>query len=329
MEEKEIPRLKVVFMGTPEFAVASLQALTESRHRVVGVVTAPDRPTGRGLQLTASAVKQYATAHNLPVLQPEKLRDGLFLEQLRQWQADLFVVVAFRMLPREVWAMPRLGTFNLHAALLPQYRGAAPINWAIINGEKETGVTTFMINERIDEGQILLQARTPIADDDNAGTLHDRLATLGQRLVIQTVDGLASGTLTPQAQSTEGLLLKPAPKIFKPGCEIQWDSRGQSVVNFVRGLSPYPAALMRMTDSRGVEQYFKVYQVAFEPVDGSVGEGAEYAVGTLLSDGKKYLKVKVQDGFIHILNLQMNGKRKNFIADFLRGFNINSCKVIM
>lgn len=318
----QTPKLKIVYMGTPDFAVSSLDALCHSQHQVVGVVTVPDRQTGRGLKVTYSPVKQYALDHEIPLLQPEKLRDPQFLEQLRQLEADLFVVVAFRMLPREVWSMPRLGTFNLHASLLPQYRGAAPLNWAIINGEHESGITTFLLNERIDEGQILLQQTTPISDEDTVETLHDRLAEMGKQLVLQTVDGLAAGTLTPHPQCLDGVELKPAPKIFKEDCLIPWHKPGTQIVNFVRGLSPYPAAMFRMTDSKHQMQQFKVFQVRHEKAS---DQEFQMAVGTVVSDGKKYLKVKVCDGFIHILSLQMNGKRRNNIEEFLRGFDVSGC----
>ena len=252
--------MKVVFMGTPDFAVSSLDAICQAGYNVVGVVTVPDRQTGRGLKVTYSPVKQYALDHQLPLLQPEKLRDEQFQATLRSWDADIFVVVAFRMLPQSVWAMPSMGTFNLHASLLPQYRGAAPINWAIINGEQETGVTTFMLNERIDEGGILLQRTTPITPDDNAETLHDRLASMGSQLVVETLRGLQQGTLHPKPQPivTE---LNLAPKIFKPDCAINWNQQGRRVVDFIRGLSPYPAATMLMEDDKGQEHSFKVFQV--------------------------------------------------------------------
>ena len=315
--------LRIVFMGTPDFAVESLDAIVHSDHQVVGVVTVPDRPTGRGLKVTCSAVKEYALAHQLPLLQPEKLRDEQFLSDLRSRNADLFVVVAFRMLPQQVWAMPRLGTFNLHASLLPNYRGAAPINWAIINGEHETGVTTFLLNERIDEGHILLQESTPITPDDTCETLHDRLAQMGRSLVVRTIDGLASGRLQPRPQPMEGEM-RPAPKIFKSDCAIDWRQSGCRIVDFVRGLSPYPAATMQMVDGKGVQQSLKVYQVAFETAENSV----EIPVGSIVTDQKKELKIKVSDGFLHVLTLQMNGKRKNNVDEFLRGYNLTNWKLV-
>ena len=313
--------MNIVFMGTPDFAVASLHAIREAGHHVVGVVTVPDRQTGRGLKVTYSPVKQYALDHGLPLLQPERLRDPQFQSDLQAWGADLFVVVAFRMLPESVWAMPPKGTFNLHASLLPQYRGAAPINWAIINGEHETGVTTFLLNHHIDEGSILLQESTPITPDDNAGTLHDRLAAIGSRLVVRTIDGLADGTLTPRPQPAVDDL-RPAPKIFKPDCAIDWRQPGQRIVDFVRGLSPYPAATMQMLDHKGVLQPIKVYQVAFEPAVGS-------RVGELFTDRKTYQKIGVQDGYIHILSLQLSGKRRVAIDEFLRGYDVTDWKIVL
>ncbi len=313
--------MNIVFMGTPDFAVASLHAIREAGHNVVGVVTVPDRQTGRGLKVTYSPVKQYALDHALPLLQPERLRDPQFQSDLQAWGADLFVVVAFRMLPESVWAMPPMGTFNLHASLLPQYRGAAPINWAIINGEHETGVTTFLLNHHIDEGSILLQESTPITPDDTAETLHDRLAAIGSRLVVRTIGGLADGTLTPRPQPLVADL-RPAPKIFKPDCAINWQLPGRRIVDFVRGLSPYPAATMQMVDHKGVMQQIKVYQVAFEPAP--VGR-----VGELLTDRKTYQKIGARDGYIHILSLQLSGKKRINIDEFLRGYDVTTWNVVL
>lgn len=313
--------MKVVFMGTPEFAVSSLDAIVRAGYPVAGVVTVPDRATGRGLKLTQSPVKQYALEHGLPLLQPEKLRDPEFQAALKGWDADIFVVVAFRMLPRSVWSMPPMGTFNLHASLLPQFRGAAPINWAIINGESETGVTTFLLNEHIDEGEILMQESTPIAPDDNAGTLHDRLAAMGSRLVVRTLDGLSEGTLRPRRQEGGGSLL-PAPKIFKADCAIDWHQPGRRIVDFVRGLSPYPAATMTLLDDKGTQQSFKVYEVSFEPTPNST-------IGALVTDRKNVEKVGVKDGFIHITSLQLSGKRRINISEFLRGCDVSGWKVVI
>ena len=313
--------MKVVFMGTPDFAVSSLDAICQAGYNVVGVVTVPDRQTGRGLKVTYSPVKQYALDHQLPLLQPEKLRDEQFQATLRSWDADIFVVVAFRMLPQSVWAMPSMGTFNLHASLLPQYRGAAPINWAIINGEQETGVTTFMLNERIDEGGILLQRTTPITPDDNAETLHDRLASMGSQLVVETLRGLQQGTLHPQPQPivTE---LNLAPKIFKPDCAINWNQEGRRVVDFIRGLSPYPAATMLMEDDKGQEHSFKVFQASFQ-------SDANSAVGQLVTEKKSVLKIGVKDGFLHVLSLQLSGKKRITAEEFLRGHDVKNWRIIV
>jgi methionyl-tRNA formyltransferase len=313
--------MKVVFMGTPDFAVSSLNAICQAGDNVVGVVTVPDRQTGRGLKVTYSPVKQYALDHQLPLLQPEKLRDEQFQATLRSWDADIFVVVAFRMLPQSVWAMPSMGTFNLHASLLPQYRGAAPINWAIINGEQETGVTTFMLNERIDEGGILLQRTTPITPDDNAETLHDRLASMGSQLVVETLRGLQQGTLHPKPQPivTE---LNLAPKIFKPDCAINWNQQGRRVVDFIRGLSPYPAATMLMEDDKGQEHSFKVFQASFQ-------SDANSAVGQLVTEKKSVLKIGVKDGFLHVLSLQLSGKKRITAEEFLRGYDVKNWRIIV
>ena len=309
--------MKTIFFGTPDFAVESLDAIMHSRHEVVAVVTVPDRQAGRGQKLITSPVKQYAQEHGLPLLQPERLRDEAFLASLRSFGADCFVVVAFRMLPEAVWNMPPLGTFNLHASLLPRYRGAAPINWAIINGEHETGVTTFLLNHRIDEGAILLQQSTPIGPDDDAGTLHDRLAGMGRKLVTDTLDGLADGTLAPHPQQGDPC---PAPKIFKDDCRIDFGLGGRRVVDFIRGLSPYPAATMTLRTPEGEEVPFKVYQTHFQPAP-------DTTPGTLFCDGKKVLKIAVADGFVEILSLQMAGKKRNSVEEFLRGKNITDWKL--
>ena len=310
--------MKIVYFGTPDFAVESLDAIMQSQHEVVAVVTVPDRQAGRGQKVVYSPVKQYALDHQLPLLQPEKLRDEAFLANLRSYRADCFVVVAFRMLPEAVWNMPPHGTFNLHASLLPRYRGAAPINWAIINGEQETGVTTFLLNHHIDEGAILLQDRTPITPDDNAGTLHDRLASMGRSLVVRTLDGLADGSLAPQPQQGNPC---PAPKIFKDDCRIDFSQFGRQVIDFIRGLAPYPAAIMTLRSPKGEEIPFKVYDARFQ-IDAAASKN------TLFCDGKKVLKVGVADGFVEILSLQMAGKKKNNIEDFLRGNNLTNWELI-
>ncbi|MBQ6725686.1 MAG: methionyl-tRNA formyltransferase [Bacteroidales bacterium] len=311
----------IIFMGTPDFAVASLDTIRQAGYDIKAVVTVPDRQSGRGQKITFSPVKDYAMQHNLPLLQPEKLRDETFLEALRQLNADLFVVVAFRMLPKVVWDMPKMGTFNLHASLLPDYRGAAPINWAVINGETESGVTTFMLNERIDEGGILLQEKTPIAPDDNAGTLHDRLMEIGKGLVVKTIEGLADGTLKPQPQtSVENP--KNAPKIFKDDCRIDWQKPGTEIVNFVRGMSPYPAAFMELKYPNGEVVPFKIFDVTFE-------KGTSNADFAIITDQKKYLKIAINDGYIAINALQMGGKRRNSAENFLIGNNVINCKLVV
>lgn len=300
--------LRIVFMGTPDFAVASLQRLLGGGCTVVAVVTAPDRPSGRGLQLTPSAVKKAALAANLPVLQPEKLRDPAFLDELASYKADLQVVVAFRMLPEVVWAMPTIGTFNLHGSLLPQYRGAAPINWAIINGETETGVTTFFIEKEIDTGQMIFQDREPIYPDDTAGTVHDRLMERGADLVLKTVRAIEAGEYprTPQPMSGE---LKPAPKLSRETTEINWNQPAITVRNFVRGLSPYPAA---WTTVNG--KFFKVYNV-------SIANESPFAaeVGEAYTDNKTIILIRAADGWLSLDSLQAEGKRRMTAEEFLRG----------
>ena len=310
--------MRIVYFGTPDFAATVLDAVMHSKHEVCGVVTVPDRQAGRGQKVVYSAVKQYALEHQLPLLQPDKLRDPEFLEALQAFKADMFVVVAFRMLPEAVWAMPPKGTFNLHASLLPRYRGAAPINWAIINGEHETGVTTFLLNHKIDEGNILLQEHTPIHDNDTAETLHDRLATIGSRLVVETLDGMEAGGITPRPQEGEPC---PAPKIFKEDCRIDFRRTAAEVERFVRGLSPYPAATMTLRKPQGDEVSFKVYSV-------KPAIGRKSGEKTLESDGKKVLKIATADCFVEILELQMAGKKKNSIEDFLRGTNVTGWQLI-
>lgn len=302
--------MKTVFFGTPDFAVESLDAIVRSSHEVAAVVTVPDRLAGRGQKVVCSAVKDYALEHQLPLLQPERLRDSQFLEALSALDADCFVVVAFRMLPEVVWGMPRLGTFNLHASLLPRFRGAAPINRAIMAGEQETGVTTFLLNHHIDEGNILLQARTPIAADETAGSLHDRLAAMGRTLVVQTLDGLATGTIVPRPQEGEPC---PAPKIFKDDCMVDFNHTAAEVDRFVRSLAPYPAAVTTLVNPKGQPVTFKLLRCA------PLVEAHNYAPGTLVCDGKRSLKFATTDGFVAVFELQMAGKKKNSTEDFLRG----------
>ncbi len=297
-------------MGTPDFAVASLAALVTQGYNVVAVVTAPDKPAGRGMQLKASAVKEYAQGCSLPVLQPDKLRDTAFLEALRAYQADLQVVVAFRMLPELVWNMPPMGTLNVHASLLPQYRGAAPINWAIINGEKETGVTTFRLKHEIDTGDILLQDKVAILPEDNIGTLYEKLMHRGAALLLQTVDGLAAGTIKEQPQAGSGDL-KHAPKIFREDGLIRWEQSAEEIHNLVRGLSPVPAAYTQLSGKQ-----LKAYTTSFSiEVHGQ-------APGHYETDGKTFLRFAAADGWVYILDLQYEGKKRMPVAEFLRGFRI-------
>ncbi|HNX85470.1 MAG TPA: methionyl-tRNA formyltransferase [Bacteroidales bacterium] len=304
---------RIIFFGTPDFAVASLKRLIAENYAVVAVVTAPDRPAGRGLKLKPSPVKSVALEYNIPVLQPVKLRDPFFLNQLDDFHADLQIVIAFRMLPHEVWSKPPLGTFNLHASLLPQYRGAAPVQWALINGEKETGVTTFLLDEKIDEGRILLHEKLIIGEEETAGLLHDRLMDAGAGLVIRTIEGLVSGTLHPTAQPTIPKL-RQAPKINKEDCRIRWDQPAQALYNFIRGLSPYPGAFAEWCRPNGEILHLKILKATplHEPFAGRPGQG--------FTDGHSWLKFGTTDGFISILELQLSGRKAMTVADFLRGY---------
>lgn len=306
--------MKIVYMGTPEFAVEPLRLLVERGYSVDAVVTTPDKPSGRGLKLNESPVKQYAESVGIPVLQPEKLKNEAFIQQLRAINADLFIVVAFRMLPEVVWAMPRLGTFNLHASLLPQYRGAAPINWAIINGEKQTGVTTFFLKQEVDTGNIIFQEVVPITPEDNVGTLYNKLMAVGAELVVKTVDATEKEEVKPTPQvAPQGEVLKEAPKIFKKTCRIDWSKKGAEIVNLIRGLSPYPAAFSHFVGD-GVETPVKIFAARFE----ECAHSNEY--GAYLTDGKVYLKVACTDGFVFLEELQLAGKKRLGIQEFLRGF---------
>ncbi len=303
-------------MGTPEFAVASLEALVKAGCNVVGVITAPDRPAGRGLQLQPSAVKTFALENKLPVLQPEKLRDPHFLEALDAWKADLQIVVAFRMLPELVWNRPTMGTINVHGSLLPDYRGAAPINWAVINGEKETGVTTFKLQHEIDTGNILLQEKLPIGEDENAGSVHDRMKELGAKVLVKTIKDLASGAIveTPQTKLiTAGHQPKHAPKIFTETCHINWFHSIAEIHNLVRGLSPYPAAYTSLEGKT-----LKIYKTRKEY--GSPGS----APGQFETDQRSYLRFAAPDGYIYLEEVQLQGKKKMLIGDFLRGYRFNT-----
>jgi len=302
--------MKIVFMGTPDFAVASLSALQQAGLEIVGVVTAADKPAGRGQKLNESAVKKYAVANGLPILQPLKLKDPVFIEELKNLQADLFVVVAFRMLPEIVWQMPAKGTINLHGSLLPQYRGAAPINHAIINGEKESGVTTFFLKQEIDTGDIIFSAGVEIGDDETAGDLHDKLMNVGADLLVKTVKAIAENDYNevPQPQSDE---LKHAPKIFKDFCKIDWNQNNQTVYNHIRGLSPYPTAFTTLNDKT-----LKVFKAELEDKEPGISTGA------FLTDGKTYLKFATKDGFIKVLDVQLEGKKRMLIDELLRGMRL-------
>jgi methionyl-tRNA formyltransferase len=306
--------LRIVFMGTPQFAVASLKILAENGFNIVGVVTAPDKPAGRGMQLQQSAVKKYAVEKDLNILQPVKLKDPEFLEQLKALHADLQVVVAFRMLPEAVWNMPPLGTINLHASLLPQYRGAAPINWAIINGEKETGVTTFKLQHEIDTGNILLSERIPIGESETAGELHDRMKETGAALLLKTVTGIREGSLEehPQLRSDGDRQtgLRHAPKIFSETCRIDWNRTTAEVYNLIRGLSPYPGACTNLDG-----KMFKIYQARPAGIS-----DPKAGFGTYETDHKTYLRFACRDGYLDVTELQLAGKKKMHVDEFLRGY---------
>lgn len=297
-------------MGTPDFAVASLDALKNAGFEIVGVVTAADKPAGRGQKLSESAVKKYAVEHGLKVLQPLKLKDPTFIEELQALKADLQVVVAFRMLPEIVWNMPAKGTINLHGSLLPQYRGAAPINHAIINGEKESGVTTFFLKQEIDTGDVIFSESTPITEDDTAGTLHDKLMNIGAKLIVKTVKAIENGDYkeVPQPMSAD---LKMAPKIFKDFCEVNWHQDNQTVFNHIRGLSPYPTAFTFLNDKT-----LKIFKVEKENVSPKVNPG------TFETDGKTFLKFASNNGYIKLLELQLEGKKRMMVDEFLRGVRL-------
>ena len=308
--------MRIVYMGTPEFAVETLKALVENNYNVVGVITMPDKPAGRGHKLQYSPVKQYAMEKNLPLLQPVNLKDPEFIEELNKWNADLQIVVAFRMLPEMVWNMPSKGTINLHASLLPQYRGAAPINWAIINGDTKTGITTFLLQHEIDTGNILEQEEVLIFPEDNAGDVHDKLMTLGAQLILKTVDAIANDTVEPRKQ-IEIEALRPAPKIFKETCKIDWKKTPEQVHNLVRGLSPYPAAWTEIIVPNGEKMNLKIYKTS------PFNEEHNLNSGTIITDGKKLLRVAVEGGYVDILELQLAGKKRMSTEELLRGFKIN------
>lgn len=336
MDGKE---LRIIFMGTPDFAVTPLKRLVDEGYNIVGVVTTPDKPAGRGLKVQESAVKKYAVEAGLHIVQPVKLKDPEFVEEFKALKPDLAIVIAFRMLPEIIWSEPRLGTFNLHASLLPQYRGAAPINWAVMNGETKTGVTTFLLNHEIDKGAVVGRTEVEITEDDTAGTLHDKLMFAGTGLVVETVERIASGNFIAEEQPESNKGFKPAPKIFKEDCLIRWNNDCKRIYDFIRGLSPYPAAWAYMVkndqvcvvdaeNERGEQQsgncgqpesapqplQVKIYSAGYEKEPHSIVHGK------ILSDGRTYIKVACRDGFIFIKELQAAGKRRMNIEDFLRGF---------
>ncbi len=311
--------IRIAYFGTPEFAASQLEAILKAGYEVAVVVTMPDKPAGRGRKIQYSDVKLTALEHGLPLLQPEKLKNPEFLEQLASYQADLFIVVAFRMLPAVVWQMPKMGTFNLHASLLPQYRGAAPINFAIINGETETGLTTFFLNEEIDKGAIIMREKVNIRPDETAGELHDELMLLGNKVVVETIKKIENDEVhaLPQEELSENQPLKPAPKITKEFCNIDWSSDCLTVYNHIRGLSPYPAAHTQLQSENGETIDMKVYAVEIESCIPNV------APGSVVTDHKKYLKIALSDGFIHLKQVQQAGKKAMPIDDFLRGTQLN------
>ncbi len=308
-------KIRIAYFGTPEFAASQLEAIIKADYEVAVVVTMPDKPAGRGRKIQYSEVKKTALEHGLPLLQPEKLKDPTFLEQLASYQANLFIVVAFRMLPAVVWQMPKLGTFNLHASLLPQYRGAAPINFAIINGETETGLTTFFLNEEIDKGAIIMRERVTIRPDETAGELHDELMILGNKVVVETIKKIENGEVCALAQEklSENQILKPAPKISKEFCNVDWSQDCQTVYNHIRGLSPYPAAHTLLQSENGEAIELKIYSSKMERCQ------PNSPIGSIITDNKKYLKVALKDGFIHLTMIQQAGKKAMHIDEFLRG----------
>lgn len=314
--------MKIVYFGTPEIASSQLEAIISAGYEVAAVVTVPDKPAGRGKKIQSSHVKETALKYGLPIMQPVSLKSPEFIEELSSLNADMFVVVAFRMLPEVVWSMPRLGTFNLHASLLPQYRGAAPINHAIINGEKETGLTTFLLDKEIDTGEIILQEKVVIEEKETAGTLHDKLMILGNKVVVDTIKMIEEGRLHSQSQESiiqrDNIQLKPAPKIFKEDCKIDWTKDAKSVFNFIRGLSPYPAAHTQLVSENGETIDLKIFDVSLEdrPSD-------TYEMKQVITDGKSYLKVVLKDFYISINYLQQAGKKAMPVADFLRGARLN------
>ena len=322
MEKKD---LRIIYLGTPEFAVEAVRRLVEGGYNVVAVVTMPDKPVGRHQnRLQASPVKEYAVQRGLPVLQPERLKDEGFLAELRSYQADLQIVVAFRMLPEVVWAMPRLGTFNIHASLLPQYRGAAPINWAIMNGDKESGLTTFFLQHDIDTGNIIDQIRVPIGEECTWGELHDQLMSLSGDLALKTVDSIINGTVqsTPQSEFATDEPLRPAPKIFKETCRIDWTKSLDGIYNFVRGLSPYPGAWAYL-ESGNAQQEIKIFGAQ------KIVTSHDFKAGTIFSDGRKTMDVAVKGGMLRITELQLAGKKRMPVSAFLNGFKLSGSEALV
>jgi methionyl-tRNA formyltransferase len=318
-------KLRIVFMGTPDFAVGSLKALVDAKLNIVGIVTTPDKPAGRGQKIIASPVKIFAENSNLsPILQPVSLKLPAFIEDIKKLHPDLIVVVAFRMLPESVWSIPPMGTVNLHASLLPNYRGAAPINWAIMNGETETGVTTFFIEKEIDTGKIIYSRKVPIDNLMNAENLHDLLMVEGANLLVKTVESIAQGNYPSieQQKFSNGSELRPAPKIFKENCRINWKSEGKEIYNFIRGLSPYPTAWTEIVNGKDIS-LLKIFEASFEK------QKHDFNTGLLIIEKNKSIRIAVKDGFINITNLQLAGKKRMNTEEFLKGFqHSNDCKVI-
>lgn len=312
--------MRVLFMGTPEFAVGTLDAIYHSHHEIVAVVTATDKPSGRGLKIQHSEVKEYALIHNLPILQPEKLKDPEFIDTLKSFNADIFVVVAFRMLPEVVYSIPKMGTFNVHASLLPNYRGAAPIHHAVINGEKETGVTTFFLNQEIDKGDIIRSKKVAIGDTETTGELYQRLMIAGAELAVETLNAIEKGTAQRRKQEEIGIL-KPAPKIFKEDTHIFWNDTAQNIFNKIRGLAPFPGSFSLIENHRGESFFIKWIEVEMTQIK------VQDPPGTIVTDGKKYLHIATQDYLISIKKLQFQGKSKMEVKQFLSGFHFKNYSI--
>jgi methionyl-tRNA formyltransferase len=321
MERKQ---LRVAFMGTPEIATASLDAISKAGFRIAGVVTAPDKPAGRGQKLQMSAVKEYALQHNLPILQPANLKNQEFIQQLKEMQPDVMVVVAFRMLPESAWSLPPLGTFNMHASLLPQYRGAAPINWAIINGETKTGVTTFFLDKEIDTGKIIMQKEIPVYEGETAGSLHDRLKEAGAEIVIETLEKIRMNqikTIDQKELATEEKELKRAPKIFREDCKINWDAPANKICNLIRGLNPFPGAFTEL-ETENEPMMMKIFEALPIITDHN------HQPGKIFTDNKNYIKLSTSDGYVDIKNLQAAGKKRMKTEEFLRGYSFQQASTI-